>query len=195
MAEASRRQPPRRRSQIASTEQYNAFIQQIDLQSVWLASAKVENGVGAEPPDRTDVSINRFSTWGVIEGGFLAFDTYTIVLGAPRAPAATIEVTFGLDYRSALVMTDALFEPFQQVNLPLNAWPYAREFVASATARMNWVRFTLPALRLDALSPAGEHNKPAAPRKAPSRAMGGETSKARTAEPGIQRVRTRAQPP
>jgi len=152
MAEGPRVKSARRRSHIASPEEYNAFIQQIDLQSVWLASAKIDNAVGAEAPDRTDVTVKRFSSWGLVSGGFLAFDTYTVVLGAPGDPAATIEVTFGLDYRSELAMTDALFEPFKEFNLPLNAWPYAREFVASATARMNWIPFTLPALRLGAIS-------------------------------------------
>jgi hypothetical protein len=117
-----------------------------------LASAKIDNTVGSEAPDRTDVTVNRVSTWAPGGAGFLALDKYTVVLGAPGHPAATIEVTFGLDYRSELVMTDALFTPFEQFNLPLNAWPYAREFVASATARMNWIPFTLPALRLGAIS-------------------------------------------
>ena len=170
MAEAPQRETTRRRSQVASPEEYNAFVQQIDLDSVWLASAKIDNGIGAEAPDRTDVTIDRFSSWDAVEGGFLAFDSYRIVLGPPRDAAATIEVTFGLEYRSKLPMTDALFEPFKQFNLPLNAWPYAREFVASATARMSWIPFTLPALRLGAVTPVEEQKNTAARKTRRSRA-------------------------
>src|SRR5216683_3307575 len=99
MAQSPRGKSARRRSQIATPEEYNAFIQQIGLQSVWLASARIDNAVGAEAPDQTDVMVNRLSSWTSVAGGFLALDTYTIVLGATRDPAATIEVTFGLNYR------------------------------------------------------------------------------------------------
>ncbi len=181
MAEGTRGKSARRRGQIATPEEYNAFIQQIELQSVWLASAKIDNAIGAEAPDRTDVTVNRVSSWEAGRDGFMALDSYTVVLGAPGDPAATIEVTFGLDYRSEIEMTDALFEPFKQFNLPLNAWPYAREFVANATARMNWIPFTLPALRLGAIS------EPAAERESPS--VETELRKGRTVVPKAERDR------
>jgi hypothetical protein len=171
---------------MASPEQYNLFIQQIDLDSVWLADAKITNGIGADAPDRTDVTVDRDSSWGPIGGGFLALDTYKIVLGPTVDPAATIEVTFGLKYRSKLGMTDALFEPFKQFNLSLNAWPYAREFVASTTARMNWIPFTLPALRLGAISPADEQSA-----SAHAEAV---LNKSRTVVPRAQRDRGVAAP-
>src|SRR5258708_38548999 len=105
MAEGNRGKSARRRSQIATPEEYNAFIQQIELQSVWLASAKIDNAIGAEAPDRTDVTVNRVSSWGAGGDGFMALDSYTGGLGAPGGPAATIEVIFGLYYRAEIEVT------------------------------------------------------------------------------------------
>ncbi len=133
---------------MASADEYNAFIRQIELRAVWLSRADVANNVGSEPPDRTDVTVHRRSRWEAATNGFQAFDEYEIILGSEDQPAARIAVTLGLAYDSNELMSDALFDPFQQFNLPLNAWPYAREFVANTTARMNWVPFTLPALQL-----------------------------------------------
>src|SRR6266581_1982155 len=105
MAEARRRRSAPRGKEIASSEEYNAFIQQVELESVWLASAKIENEIPEESPARTDVRIERFSSWGAFEDVFLTFDSYEIALGSVLDPAATIEVTFGLKYRSKLAMT------------------------------------------------------------------------------------------
>ena len=42
---------------------------------------------------------------------------------------------------------DRHYEAFRQANLPLNVWPFAREFFYNMTLRMGWPPFTLPLLR------------------------------------------------
>ena len=47
-----------------------------------------------------------------------------------------IECTFELGLRVASPMTKDYFDVFAKVNLPLNTWPYLREFVHSSISRM-----------------------------------------------------------
>ena len=42
-------------------------------------------------------------------------------------------------------ITEEMFELFRDFNVPVNTWPYFREFVGSATTRMGMPAFTLPA--------------------------------------------------
>ena len=60
-------------------------------------------------------------------------------------------------------MTEGIFAVFQDVNLPVNTWPYLREFLAATTGRMNWITFTLPALKRGA-GPGGDADRPRATR-------------------------------
>ena len=60
-----------------------------------------------------------------------------------------LEATFLLVYRlesAATYPTDAL-TCFAQLNGPYNAWPYWRELVGTATARMGLSPFTVPVFR------------------------------------------------
>ncbi|MBL0171693.1 MAG: hypothetical protein IPP90_13395 [Gemmatimonadaceae bacterium] len=45
-------------------------------------------------------------------------------------------------------MTDAIFAEFERVNLPLNTWPYFREFLQSTLVRAGWPPFVLPAFKV-----------------------------------------------
>ncbi len=146
MAEPSRRRTAASRG-IASPEEYSAFIQQVELETIWLVDARITNQAGPLGPDRAKVGVDRSPHWEPRDGGFRAFDRYEVVLGGETERSARIEVTFGLDYRSAQPMTNALFGPFGEINLPLNTWPYAREFVSTTMGRMNWLPLTLPALK------------------------------------------------
>lgn len=71
-------------------------------------------------------------------------------------PAVSIRAEFEVKYSAAERMTDDVFTEFKQRNLPLNTWPYFREFVHAALARTGWPVFVLPVYRsTDApLSPA-----------------------------------------
>ncbi|MHB8576340.1 MAG: hypothetical protein ACYDCQ_13525 [Dehalococcoidia bacterium] len=62
-------------------------------------------------------------------------------------PLAEINAVFALDFTSPLPMTNTIFPIFSENNLPVNTWPYLREFVSTTLGRMNWTPFTLPALK------------------------------------------------
>src|SRR3712207_6224097 len=80
------------------------------------------------------------------EDEFRVLQSYGLSVLADE-PLAEIEVTFGLRFRSKQPMTEVFFEVFEEVNLPVNTWPYLREFVSSTLGRMGWQPITLPALK------------------------------------------------
>jgi hypothetical protein len=128
---------------------YGAFISQIELRNIWLRSAKVENNHGSTQPDELIIAVDGNHCWEPISDGFRAFQSYRIRLdGQDETRYAEIEVTFVVDYDSIEPMTDALFETFAVVNLPLNTWPYFREYAATSVGRMGWLPITLPAFKV-----------------------------------------------
>ena len=85
--------------------------------------------------------------WEARPGGFRGFDRAHVLLEAAGVAYAELEVTFGLDFASEEPLTEDLFAVFGEVNLPVNTWPYLREFISTTMGRMGWRPFTLPALK------------------------------------------------
>lgn len=126
---------------------YAAFIAQIELQTIWLKDALVENEHGPETPERGVIRIEEETEWQPLPAGFRAFHRYRVRMEAGSESLLTIAVTYAVDFFSEETMTDEIFAVFQRVNLPVNTWPYLREYVATMMGRMDWMPFTLPALK------------------------------------------------
>ena len=88
-----------------------------------------------------------------MEDGFVAFQAYDVTFKESDSEVAGISVTFGLEFKSEQAMTDELFVVFEEVNLPVNAWPYLRAFLSDALGRMGWPPLTLPAFKTGTASP------------------------------------------
>jgi hypothetical protein len=130
-----------------SPEVYRDFIKQLELQSVWLKSCRVVNHVGPDMPREATVGVEATDGWVPIPTGFDASAVFTAKITSGESLAAFVEVCFGLRYKSEVKMTETLYATFSRVNLPLNGWPYVREFLASTTGRFGWQPFTLPTLK------------------------------------------------
>lgn len=131
-------------------EEYRQFIAQIELRDVWLVSSKAANKHGPIMPDEpVRVSVSDRSSWTEIDGGFRATAHYAVRFKSHRRLVATVEADFAADYDSEEPMTDECFALFARNNLPLNTWPYLREFLASITSRTGWMPFTLPARKIN----------------------------------------------
>ena len=156
MTTARRSPSPRRRAslQTVNAEAYNAFISQIELSSLWVRSASVDNPQGSEKPEDANVDIVSTAHWEPADGGFTAFHNYDVAVHTGETTAAQISVTFGLDFESAEPMTKQIFQVFQEVNLPVNTWPYLRSFLAETFDHMGWPSLTLPTLKM------GVHRQP-----------------------------------
>ncbi len=129
-------------------DEYAAFIGQIALSEVWLQTAEVTNYHGPHMPEKAAVRVTgQDARRETRAGGFNAFHSYRVRIEEAGEPRAEINVTFGLQFDSQLPLTDQIFSVFEEINLPVNTWPYLREFVANTLGRMNWQPFSLPALK------------------------------------------------
>ncbi len=154
-----------------SPSEYGKFIGQIELLSIWLARAEVENRAGPEPPARGKFSIEDDSTWAPQPGvGFVVNDRYTVELHGETSLAMSVKAEYAVLYRSSTPLTDELFQVFKRVNLPLNVWPYLREYVSSTMGRFGWPPFTLPAFKVN--TPRDNQDGSAEPAKKGRRAVG-----------------------
>ena len=132
---------------------YNAFIGQIELSSIWLSSSSIENSGGPGNPGEASIEIAASARWESVEDGFLAFQAYDVKIEVTDSKVANISVTFGLGFKSEQAMSEELFTVFQDVNLPVNTWPYLRSFLADGLGRMGWPPLTLPAFKTGIHSP------------------------------------------
>ncbi len=151
--------PSRRTGKAPPTpEEYAEFIGQIELTSVWLGNATVQNHHGPESPAHAQAEVTSRASWEPATDGFRARHHYEVSLMFDSTRLADLAVTFGADYRSPQPMTDETFTIFSTLNLPVNTWPYLREFVANTLGRMQWVPLTLPALKVGV--PDGDEQRP-----------------------------------
>ena len=59
----------------------------------------------------------------------------------------SIECNFCLNFSSKKVFSGDFFEIFKDVNLPINSWPFFREFIFNTTSRMNIPPLTIPLIK------------------------------------------------
>lgn len=139
---------------------YNTFIAGIDLVSIRLVRATIEAGSTPERGQLVPALPESGGRYENLDGVVLIFHEleFTGTYGDDDAPVVSIRAEFEVRYSSATRMTDEIFSVFRKRNLPLNTWPYFREFVHAALARTGWPVFVLPVYRTsDApLSPAGD---------------------------------------
>lgn len=147
MTDAEPAKPQHDTGRAVSPAAYSDFIAQIRLERIWLLSAKVENRAGPDTPEHASLQIQDSTRWEPRERGFRAVTAYRVRITADRRVLASIEVTYAVDFASQEPMTDPVFATFGEVNLPVNTWPYLREFLATTFGRMNWMPVTLPALK------------------------------------------------
>ena len=139
-----------------SPEDYSAFVMQIDLLNIWLQEASVINRMGPDTPDQATLRIDETADWEYITDGFRAHHQFKVSVEGSSEIYANINVTFSVDFQSGRPMNDDLFTIFARVNLPINTWPYLREYLASSIGRMNWLTYTLPALKRGPSTSSGE---------------------------------------
>jgi hypothetical protein len=140
--------PRVRRPTLPTPEEYAAFVGQIDLLDVWLVEAHVENRHGSRSPHHAGVAItSEDPAYDNAEDGFSVRFPYEVRFDEGAVNHARIRLELGLRFSSRQSMTDHIFSVFKDVNLPVNTWPFLREFVSTTLGRMGWQPFTLPALK------------------------------------------------
>jgi len=137
--------PPR-----ISPEDYRRFIEQIELEHVLLSSASVRR-IRAPVLDGGLSFEHKFTKrdFSPVDGGF---DTTLHMLvrltdEQPDPVFAEVRVAYTAVYQSEIEMTDDIFGVFGDLNLPVNVYPYLREYVHASTNRMGLPGLVLPTLK------------------------------------------------
>ncbi len=127
-------------------ERYNNFISQIDIDELRLVSAQVNVLDYSYFPSSADVRWRTKASYENEEEQSCVSHRYnaTIRDELNNEVKAKISVTFYIVYSTKIPMTDDLFEIFKERNLPVNTWPYFREFVHNITARLGWPPYIAP---------------------------------------------------
>ena len=128
---------------------YRKIIEGLELNNVYLisSSANIEReNIG------TDVSIkvsDEASFTKTPKGDIEVTQEYSIEAKnrALKKKYLNIKCKYCFIYSSKLEFTEEFFETFKKANLPVNTWPYFREFVYNITSRMYIPPFTLPLLK------------------------------------------------
>ena len=130
-------------------EEYRAILDTVDLKTIALeaSSVKFKRDKYGSP---LVISINSDSSFENHEDDLVEVKEHyklTARLENERAQAINISCTYSIYFSSPEPLKDDFFEVFKQFNLPLNTWPYFREFVQNMTQRMNIPPLTLPFMR------------------------------------------------
>ena len=133
-----------------SPDIYNWFISGIELEDIRVTSAEVlapttPGDRQVRPDVRLEVAGYKNADSTIRVSLRLTFTGYFVEGGEE---AVRVSVSLEARYGSKTPMTDAIFAEFERVNLPLNTWPYFREFLHSTLVRAGWPPFVLPTFKV-----------------------------------------------
>jgi hypothetical protein len=157
-------------------ERYAEFIGQIEFRDIWLQGARLANHHGPSAPERVAITVDSQASFDPLPAGFRVTHTYLLRAANKQTDLLEIDATFALDFDSQAPMTGPIFELFSEINLPVNSWPYLREYVSTAVARMGWLPVTLPAIKRGTRLPATSNEPPKPARKRRTRNRPNDTT-------------------
>ena len=130
-------------------DEYARFIAGLELREIRLVRANVEGPEMGAGTEIGHLSVHADADLITTDAGFVALHDYTVSAHTPNgAETLTLKALFALDFASAQRPGKETCDVFGEVNLPVNTWPYLREFVSSMFARMGWPTVTLPAYKV-----------------------------------------------
>lgn len=135
-----------------SPETYNEFIRQIELSNIYLIQSTIVRD--RMPTMQVDVPLKftidrKALKFEILEDGFISKIKLDINLLDEESdkPFATIKTVWAAIYISKQEITREIYEVFKERNVPVNIWPYFREYVYSTISRMHLPQLTLPVFR------------------------------------------------
>lgn len=144
------------RGKTASDIDYPEFIGQLFLNHIHLESARVRRIEGGLRSGVSNVEVTESMHWtGAdwesylagehIDNGFDVYHKYVAVVYDDQGnKTARIEAEFSMWYQSFIPMDEETFAIFSKSTVPLNTWPYFREFLSSTIGRMGWEPYFMP---------------------------------------------------
>jgi preprotein translocase subunit SecB len=133
-------------------KEYAEILAKTELVDIYLESCSVNHDrIELQAEKKIKLEIKDKVTFRQVDVGFIAITTYEIkaIPSDPQKvrPIMTIKATFCLHFKSQGIVGKPFLDVFKVVNLPLNSWPYLREFVQNIVQRMNLPPLVLPFAR------------------------------------------------
>jgi preprotein translocase subunit SecB len=130
-----------------SPEDYNKILTGVDLKSISLQESTASINRNNTIPPELKIEISDESSFEFSKDNNVnVLHSYKLSTQKEGKKTQYIQIhaSFLVQLTSEHEFTSEFFEIYKQVSLPLNTWPYFREYVNSITARMNILPITLP---------------------------------------------------
>lgn len=136
----------KKQKKVPSVKDYNDFVTQIEIIDLRIVSAQINMLDYSYFPSSPEVNWRMSASYEKAEEQFNVDHRYNVTISEKdtKGAKAKISVTFRVVYSSKIPISDGLFEIFKARNLPLNTWPYFREFIHNTTMRMGWSPLIAP---------------------------------------------------
>ena len=130
-------------------EEYRKILDGITLKNLSLLETNAKIKSNLKSFDKMNIDIEEEAKFEVNDDEIIITQRYNLT-GRPigkKNAILTISAVFALHLESEKEFTEDFFEIYKGLSLPLNTWPFLREFANSMTARMNIPPLTLPLLK------------------------------------------------
>lgn len=132
-------------------KKYHSILNKIELKEIYLESCSAEiNRENIEQQRNLEVIIKDKASYEQLKNRLKISHKYFLTAKLPETGkdfAIKTTAKFCLMFATQTTIEKDFFDTFQEINLPLNSWPYFREFVQNITQRMNIPPLTLPFVR------------------------------------------------
>jgi preprotein translocase subunit SecB len=138
-----------------SPEEYGTFVKGLELTRVRMVRSQIEAPYLVSDASEVRIEFEKETRFRVHEevDSFEALSRFdfTFEEEGVEDPVGAISVTYSFLYESDMVGSDVdldpYFEIFADISLPVNVWPFVREFVHDATSRIDWPKLDLPLVK------------------------------------------------
>lgn len=138
-----------------SPEEYGTFVKGLELTRVRVVQSHVEAPYPVSDASAVSIELEKETQFRVHEEieSFEALSQFDFTFDEEGVedPVGTISVTYSFLYESDMVggdePLDPYFEIFGEVSLPVNVWPFVREYVHNTTSRIDWPKLDLPLVK------------------------------------------------
>ncbi len=137
-------------------EQYRKFIHSLQLKDIFIEEASFKRFLKDEEiPEKAHIEVVIKPTkteFNTLEDNY--FEVKQNLLCSfqfsdkEQKCLAQIKARYYLLYQSETPITDGLKEIFKKRNIPVQIWPYLREFVSNCMLRMGLPPFILPVMKV-----------------------------------------------
>jgi hypothetical protein len=132
-----------------SPDEYRRLLDKIELKEISLlkCSANLNNFTLKE---RNKVKFTQDHSFiSKDDDLYIIHQSYKITSGSekPKKELLSIEATYQVQIESAEPLSEEFFDIYMGVSLPLNVWPFFREFAFSISTRMALPPLTLPLMK------------------------------------------------